>query len=79
MTLPCGHSLRYINESEGAIDFNDRVIIIDPLTGIVQAVTDKDRVLIRALPAIVDMPADEIGHRIFQGQLAVLLTTEKGV
>ncbi len=46
-------------------DFQNRVIVIDPLAGIVQTVADESCIFIRFLLAVVNVAADRILHRIF--------------
>ena len=55
-------SLIYFYKFKSPDDFQDGIIIVQPLTGIVQTVANEYGFAVGLLFAIMDMPADGIGH-----------------
>jgi hypothetical protein len=59
------HKLINFNGPKGFLHLNHRVIVVDPLAGVIQTVADKYGVFMFYLPAIMDMAADRIFHGVF--------------
>ena len=59
------HYLGQSHGLKGPTNFNDRVVIVSPLTGIVQTVADEYGVFILSLHAIMHVATNRIGNRIF--------------
>ena len=66
------NTLWNVDRSQGSFHLHDRVVVAEPLAGIIQAIADEGGVFIFNLAAVVDMTADRVPHGVLQCQFAVL-------
>jgi hypothetical protein len=59
------HKLINLNGFKDFFHLHHRIIVVNPLAGVIQTVADEGGVFIFYLPAIMDMAADRIFHGVF--------------